>query len=208
MKTLKNIFYIFALIVIATLLYMLFNSKTFEDRGLKQTHKALEVENTKDIAHKTKEQKIIYKKTTSDVKYDLSLDDEYENTSEKAKPVQKSSSQPKAQAKTQNSSFSISTKNINSIKNLLEAYKKNHTYSLAVKISEFYYKDKKFTKSLSWSKKANRLNSKDEQSWILYASSEYALGNKKNAKKVLSLYLRNTASPKANKLLKSWKEEE
>ncbi len=104
--------------------------------------------------------------------------------------------------------FSISTKKLIGVENLYTQYKKNPHYDLALKISQAYYDDKKFSKSSLWAKKANMLDKESDAAWIMYAKSEYARGNQDQAKEILQLYLGNKNSKDAEMLLMTWNQGE
>ena len=114
--------------------------------------------------------------------------------------VHKIESKPKDTDK----SFSIVLKNINSTDKMIEVYNREQTYSIALKIAKLFFKQKKYKDALAWSKKANNINSREEEAWLIYAKSEYALGHEKRAKAVLKIYINNSNSKKANSLLISW----
>jgi hypothetical protein len=140
-----------------------------------------------------------------DVEYDISFEIQdskpikYTQQKKPIEKVQKPKNQPNNEIK-----FSLSTKKIDNIENLLDLYGKNKTYPLAIKISKHFYDEGDYQNSLVWSKKANKLNPQSDESWIMYAKSEYALGNENGAKNMLSMYIKNSNSEKAKKLLQYW----
>lgn len=101
----------------------------------------------------------------------------------------------------------LSSKNIDSMSEMLELFKNKESYSLALQIAKKYYFRKEYAKALLWSKKANILNKEDAGSWILYAKARYAQGRKKRAIEILRLYLANKSSVRASMLLNSWEKE-
>ena len=106
--------------------------------------------------------------------------------------------------KVKNNSFSIVLKNLDSTDKMIELYNKEKTYPIALKISKLFYKQKNYKKALLWSKKANNIDSRAEESWLIYAKSEYALGHIKRAKGILKVYVNNSNSKEAKALLISW----
>jgi len=164
-----------------------------------------------------------------DVEYSLKVDttyvpknkavtiyEDYVEPVKKPKPVKKvRSKEPKNKNitdyyvdKRYEKPLSISVTKLNSIEQMITLYNKEKNYDLALKIAQNYYNSQKYTKALTWAKKANILDRKDDGAWILYAKSEYAKGNHKRAIKILNLYLTNANSNKASMLLSTWKEQE
>ncbi|WP_353661790.1 tetratricopeptide repeat protein [Hydrogenimonas sp. SS33] len=87
---------------------------------------------------------------------------------------------------------------------LIGQYRKYPRYATALKIAEIYYDRKAYAEASRWAREANRLNRDDEKAWILYARSEYALGRKERARRILRLYLDYKESPRARSLLAGW----
>jgi len=106
--------------------------------------------------------------------------------------------------KPKDNSFSIVLKNLDSTDKMIEVYNKEKTYSIALKIAKLFYEKKDYKESLNWSRKANTIDSRAEEAWLIYAKSEYALGNDKRAKAILKIYINNSNSKKAKSLLISW----
>lgn len=100
--------------------------------------------------------------------------------------------------------FSISVKKIDSLADMIRAYNNDPKYSLALKIAQHYFDNKNYVQSLSWSKKANKLDAKGSEAWILYAKSEYESGNREKAKELLKMYVSSSNSKEAKELLISW----
>lgn len=118
----------------------------------------------------------------------------------KVKKISKKEIEPKVR----NNSFSIVLKNLNSTDKMIEVYKKEKTYSIALKIAKLFYKQKKYKEAVIWSKKANNIDSRAEEAWLVYAKGEYALGHEKRAKGILKVYVNNSNSEEAKSLLISW----
>jgi len=90
------------------------------------------------------------------------------------------------------------------IKQLQKKFSQHKNYALAIRIAKEYYSQKEYQQSLTWSKKANTLDRKETESWIYYAKSLYALGEKEKAIKVLKLYKRFASSKKVDRILQGW----
>ena len=102
------------------------------------------------------------------------------------------------------SSFSMVLKNLNTTDKMIKAYSNEKSYPIALKIAKLFYEQKRYKESSQWSKRANDIDSRAEEAWLIYAKSEYGLGHIKRAKGILKVYVNNTNSQKANSLLMSW----
>ncbi|WP_201352413.1 hypothetical protein [Hydrogenimonas urashimensis] len=91
---------------------------------------------------------------------------------------------------------------------LIRQHEKFPKYATALKIATIYYAGNDFENAALWARKANLIDRDDEEAWILYAKSEYALGNRARAIRILRLYLDYRDSIKAKSLLLSWRKEE
>ena len=178
------------------------------------------------VQEKAKIEKEVKKKPIrKDVSYNLDVDEGYlfkHITREPSKAEKKVLKTPQervvipAKKKTIHSpkqkpshkNLSISTKKLVGVEDLYTQYKKNPHYDLAIKISQAYYDNKKFSKSSLWAKKANMLDKESDAAWIMYAKSEYARGNQDQAKEILQLYLGNKNSKDAEMLLMTWNQGE
>lgn len=90
------------------------------------------------------------------------------------------------------------------IKMLVKHFLNAPTYKDALKIANLYYDKRDYKNATSWAKKANQLDREQEEAWILFAKSQYASGNRKDAKAVLKLFLDYKTSQKAKLLLDKW----
>lgn len=90
------------------------------------------------------------------------------------------------------------------VKTLIRHFLNSPTYKDALRIANIYYDKKDYKNATSWAKKANQLDREQEEAWILFAKSQYANGNRKDAKAVLKLFLDYKASQKAQLLLDRW----
>ncbi len=158
--------------------------------------------NIKKIKEKVKET------TIEDIPYALQIDRKYLQKKEiiykkKVTPKEK----PKVYIKREEpKALAITVKKISSVSEMKKYYKKEKKYSLALKIAQTYYDEKDYSQSLLWAKKANLLNRDADGAWILYAKSEYAVGNKERAIKILNLYITNADSNEAKALLITWRQ--
>ena len=184
----------------------------------KEVTQIIETKNYKSEIIKEKKQienikPIINSKIIKDVKYNMQLNNnlilnekdssiKYNNKVKIIEPLNLTKNTENFKQKTTN--FSISTKKLESTKDMITLYNKENDYDLALKIAQRYYKSKKYSTALLWTKKANILNKKADGAWILYAKSEYAKGNYKRAIEILNLYLANANSKEGESLLITW----
>ena len=89
-----------------------------------------------------------------------------------------------------------------SVESLQEAYMRKPSFELALMIAKKYYARGEYDKSLDWAIKANELDKRNEESWILFAKSSYRLGKKEQAIDALVHFIRETGSRRAKELLR------
>ncbi len=94
------------------------------------------------------------------------------------------------------------TQNTLDIESIKKEFEKNPQPSKALFIARYYYDKKQYKKSLLWSLKANELDKKSEESWLLFAKSLVKTGKRNKAIRLLQLYIRKSHSPQAKILLK------
>lgn len=87
---------------------------------------------------------------------------------------------------------------------LKKLFQKRKSYSIALKLAQYYSNAKEYENAVVWAKKANSIDKTDAESWIIYAQSLYALGDKEKAKKILHIYLEFENSKQVNKILSHW----
>ena len=90
---------------------------------------------------------------------------------------------------------------------LLKNYQIKGDYLSALKLAEYFYKKRDFTKALYWAKNANKLDSTKEDSWIIYAKAKYALGKREDAIESLKTFLNIFYSKRADELLQKYLKE-
>jgi len=91
------------------------------------------------------------------------------------------------------------------ISQLQSIFAKRRSYGLALQIARRYMDVGKYREALRWAKEANHIDRKKEEAWILYAKALKALGQPKEAKQILRVFLQYQNSPTVQKLLKEWK---
>lgn len=85
-------------------------------------------------------------------------------------------------------------------------FKNTNSYDTAIEIAEYYFSIKDYNNSIKWSLNASEADSKGKtksQSFIVYAKSLYANGNKEQAIDVLNKYIAKTNSRDAIEALKN-----
>jgi len=203
------------LVIVASILDLFLSTKEKKDKVVvKHTQKEIEII---DELPKKEKVKIIVKqekKVIKDVQYDLHLYSSDLLKKSKNHPVKKHSVKQKQAVKKiqktepKQEKFSLSLKRVNSVNDMIKIYNKEKRYSLALKIAKHFYKQKNYKKSLKWSKKANTLNPKASEAWLIYAKSEYEQGNKVRAENILRVYIKNSGSKEAKELLVAWIKED
>ena len=101
-------------------------------------------------------------------------------------------------------SLTMSFKQIDSVEQMQQLYRKEPSYDKALKIAQFYYHVKQYSNASKWAKNANILERERDGAWILYAKAEYAKGSRHRAIEILKLYLANAHSNEGDALLRSW----
>ena len=207
-------------IPLAVTIYLLLADNTQKEQKQSQVIQNVVKETKKiektSVTLKKPEKKILTKTDTlkkkrviKDVPYALLIDSKYSFHKEKKVSKKTYKKEPKEIQsvyikKEENKPVEISIKKLDSINEMIAYYEKDKKYSLAIKIAQYYYDSKQYSKSLLWAKKANLLNRDDDKAWILYAKSEYAQNNHKRAIKILKLYLTNSISNEAQSQLIIW----
>jgi hypothetical protein len=82
-------------------------------------------------------------------------------------------------------------------------FKETSNAQLGLFIARYYYDHGQYNEAYNFSLKTNSLNSRLEESWIIFAKSLVKLGRVEQAKKTLSLYISESNSDAARALLDS-----
>jgi len=72
---------------------------------------------------------------------------------------------------------------------LVTLYEKNPNYNMAIKIANMYYEKENYSQSIEWSRKANKLDAEDYQSWLIFAKSLIKIRELNKATEVLQTYM-------------------
>jgi predicted Zn-dependent protease len=92
-----------------------------------------------------------------------------------------------------------------SIKSVEKSFAKSRSYRDSLYLANAYYKKGNYSKAQKWALITNDLNSKIEESWLIFAKSKAKMGHRKEAEHVLSSYISKTNSSKAKIVLKKIK---
>ena len=88
-----------------------------------------------------------------------------------------------------------------SIKRVEKNFSKSRSYRDSLYLAQAYYRTGDYAKAQMWALITNDLNSKLEESWLIFAKSKAKMGQRKDAEQVLGSYIKKTNSPKARALL-------
>ncbi|MEA3418874.1 MAG: CDC27 family protein [Campylobacterota bacterium] len=87
------------------------------------------------------------------------------------------------------------------IKSVEKRFAKSGSYYDSLFLARSYYRQGQYSKAQKWALITNNLNSRVEESWLIFAKSKAKLGQKRQAIEILAVYSRKTNSVKAQKLL-------
>ncbi len=76
----------------------------------------------------------------------------------------------------------------------------------ALFLARIYYKNGSYRKAARWALETNKLNGDIEESWLIFARSKAKTGQKNEAIRVLTQYVKKSNSAEAKKLLKKLKQ--
>ena len=118
---------------------------------------------------------------------------------EHIKPKKVAVHKKKIEHKRKKIDFKVTTNNYMTI--MKEKFNKNRNPRDALLIAKAYYRAGNYKESEIWALKANSLNKNSEESWLLFAKSKDALGEREEALKILIAYYNKTKSPNAKLLI-------
>ncbi|SFZ98960.1 Transformation system protein [hydrothermal vent metagenome] len=72
-------------------------------------------------------------------------------------------------------------------------------------LARIYFKNRNYSKAAKWALETNKLDDTIEESWLIFAKSKSKIGQKNEAIRVLTEYVKKTNSPAAYKLLEQLK---
>lgn len=166
-----------------------------------------EQESKKEVQVVEKEQKEIEKENEIESKPKDEIKKEPVEESKKETQIQKVETKAEEKAeprKEQNKEIAVQKEEITQ-SNLeilyIEEFLADKTYEKALKIAKFYFENNKYEKAIKWSLEANKINSADDESWIIFAKSSMVLGRSDQAKRALLTYLQKRDSINIKKLL-------
>jgi len=87
------------------------------------------------------------------------------------------------------------------IESLQRRFKDTSNANLGLFIARYYYDQGNFNEAYNYALKTNTLNSKIDESWLIFSKSLVKLGKSDQAKKTLQLYISQSGSETAKALL-------
>ena len=100
----------------------------------------------------------------------------------------------------------ITSKNTaQNLQSIIQRFKESNDPRLSLFLAKKYYEQKNYQQSYNYALITNKINSKIDESWIVFCKSLVHLGKKKFAIKVLQDYIQATQSSTANILLSNIK---
>ncbi|MGD9654962.1 MAG: tol-pal system YbgF family protein, partial [Sulfuricurvum sp.] len=89
------------------------------------------------------------------------------------------------------------------IEGLQRRFKETSNANLGLFIARYYYDQGNFNEAYNYALRTNTLNSKIDESWLIFSKSLVKLGKSDQAKKTLQLYISQSGSETAKILLDS-----
>ena len=99
----------------------------------------------------------------------------------------------------------ITSQDGNSLSFIKKKFYATNNALFSIKLAEKFYESKKYQQALKWSLITNEIDSKSEQSWLMFAKIKNQMGKKQDAINALNEYLKHEQSSKAETLLKEIK---
>jgi hypothetical protein len=88
-----------------------------------------------------------------------------------------------------------------SIESVEKNFSRSRSYRDSLYLAQAYYKKGNYFNAQKWALVTNDLNSKLEESWLIFAKSKAKMGQRREAEQVLVSYIKKTNSTKAKVLL-------
>ncbi|HIP02700.1 MAG TPA: anaphase-promoting protein, partial [Campylobacterales bacterium] len=99
----------------------------------------------------------------------------------------------------------ITSQDDNSLSFIKKKFYATNNAVFSIKLAKKFYESKKYKQALKWSLITNEIDSKNEQSWLMFAKIKDKMGKKQDAINALNEYLKRENSSKAISLLKEIK---
>ena len=106
----------------------------------------------------------------------------------KEKPKIKKISLPQPKKRKNIEHITIQETSVN-LKSLIEEYKTNKDYNIAITIAKIYFQQNNLKKAQMWALNANSLNPAKAESWLLFADILIRQNKIKKAKEILNFYI-------------------
>ncbi len=108
---------------------------------------------------------------------------------------------PAKKKQTEKSKKPTKKKKKRTIKSVEKNFSSSRSYYDSLYLARAYYKKGNYPKAQKWALVTNDLNSKLEESWLIFAKSKVKMGERREAEQILSAYIGKTNSTKAKALL-------
>ncbi len=93
------------------------------------------------------------------------------------------------------------TTSVNYISTMKEKYADSHSSRDALLLAKAFYNKGSYSEAEEWALKANKINSKLEESWLMFAKSKAKMGKRQEAINILAKYYTKSKSAKAKALI-------
>lgn len=95
----------------------------------------------------------------------------------------------------------IKTANVTAYKDVENRFKRSHDIDDSLFLARSYYKKREYKKSKYWALQTNKVNPNIEESMLIFVKSKMKLGQKNEARNILTKYIKKSNSQEAKKLL-------
>ena len=99
----------------------------------------------------------------------------------------------------------LQSTSVNYIETMKEKYAHSHSSRDALLLAKAYYKKGAYSEAEGWALRANEINSKLDESWLLFAKSKAKMGKKQEAINILAKYYTKSKSANAKALIEQIK---
>ena len=99
----------------------------------------------------------------------------------------------------------IESSSLDAYKDVEKRFDKTHDIDDSLFLAKSYYRKGIYKKSEYWALQTNKINSNIDESWIIFAQSKMKQGQKNEAVRILSNYVKRSGSEKAKNILNKLK---
>ena len=97
--------------------------------------------------------------------------------------------------------MNFQTTSTNYIETMKEKYADSQSSRDALLLAKAFYRNSSYKEAEKWALRANKINSKMDESWLLFAKSKAKMGNRQEAINILAKYYTKSKSSKAKALI-------